>query len=208
MVRARAAAESAGPPRGSFEGMDSQGSDSQAADPLNSPRKYWDEQSLGDPSRFLVMVGLMRLTRRSMATVDDVLHQYGLNRTSYLLLMALQLTPTGSRMLSRLARDLLVHPTTVTLTIDRFEHDGLVFKAPHETDARATRAHITDSGRALARKITEELAEVGFGLEGLSDAQTAKLDAAITTARAAVGDLIRKPDAPSEAQAPAPRRRT
>src|SRR4029079_13666734 len=143
--------------------------------PLETPRKYWDEESLGDPSRFLAMIGMMRLSRRTTATVDDVLRAHGLARNGYLLLMALQLPPSGSRLLGKLARDLLVHPTTVTLTIDRFEEEGLVVKTPHETDRRATRANITDAGRELVRKITADLAEVGFGLDGLTDGQATKL---------------------------------
>lgn len=159
-------------------------------DPLESPRKYWDEESLGDPSRFLAMVGLMRLYRRSTAMVEEVLRRHGLARNGYLLLMSLQLTPTGSRMLGRLARDLLVHPTTVTLTIDRFEQEGLVVKTPHETDGRSIRAAITPAGSQFLSKITAELAEASFGLQGLRDVDVAKLNSVMTDARLAIGDIV------------------
>jgi DNA-binding MarR family transcriptional regulator len=166
-------------------------SDSAPVDPLDSPRKYWDEQSLGDPSRFMAMIGMMRLSRRTTATVDDVLRDYGLVRNAYLLLLSLQLTPKGSRNLGHLARDLLVHPTTVTLTIDKFEEEGLVSKSPDDRDRRVTRVNITAAGRDLVSKVTAELAEVGFGLDGLTDAQTAKLNSALTAARLAVGDIVK-----------------
>jgi DNA-binding MarR family transcriptional regulator len=160
-------------------------------DPLELSRRYWDEDELGDPSRFFAMVSVMRLSRRMMEPIDKVLRGYGLGLTAYLLLMSLDLSSNGSMILGRLARELIVHPTTITLTIDKLEEDKLVKKTPHETDGRATRATITRSGRTLVRKVTRELGDVGFGLGELSRAQTVKLASALNTARLATGDIPR-----------------
>jgi DNA-binding MarR family transcriptional regulator len=162
-----------------------------ATDPLELSRRYWDEDELGDPSVFFAMASVMRLSRRMMEPIDRVLRGYNLGLTAYLLLMSLDMSANGSMILGRLARELIVHPTTITLTIDRLEEDKLVKKTPHETDGRATRATITKAGRTLVRKITKELAEVNFGLGTLSKTQTAKLTAALTNARLATGDISR-----------------
>jgi DNA-binding MarR family transcriptional regulator len=162
-----------------------------AIDPLELSRRYWDEDELGDPSLFFAMVSVMRVSRRMMEPIDGVLRGYGLGLTAYLLLMSLDMSANGSMILGRLARELIVHPTTITLTIDRLEEDKLVKKTPHETDGRATRATITRAGRTVARKVTRELSEVSFGLGDLSKAQTAKLTAALTNARFATGDIPR-----------------
>jgi len=159
-----------------------------AVDAMEVPRRFWDEETLGDPSRFMTLVSTMRLTRRVTGAVDGVIETHGLSRNGYLLLMHLELSESGTRILSSLARDLIVHPTTITLTIDRLEAEGLVKKLPHQTDRRATQASLTRSGRNLARRITDDLAEIGFGLGALSDAQVARLDSAVNMARLAIGD--------------------
>jgi len=161
-----------------------------AADPLDNTRRYWNERLHGDPTHFFAMASLMRLSRRVTRTIDSTLSGHALGRNAYLLLMTLELSPNGSRILGALARDLLVHPTTITLTIDRLEELGLVKKTPHESDRRAMRAQITEEGRTLARKITGELAEVGFGFDGLSASQTGKLNTTITAARRVIGDFL------------------
>ena len=103
--------------------------------------------------------------------------------------MSLELSGTGSMILGRLAQELIVHPTTVTLTIDKLEAEGYVKKQPHETDRRAIRATITKAGRAIARRVTTELGAIGFGLGDLSPSQTTKLAAATHSARRTSGDL-------------------
>ena len=161
------------------------------ADSLEASREYWDAAALGDPELFFAMTSVMRLSRRMMEPIDLVLRQHGMGLTAYLLLMSLELSANGSMILGRLAKELIVHPTTITLTIDRLEADGLVTKAPHETDGRATRATITKAGRKLVEQVTTELGEVSFGLGDLTKAQTTRLTGAIRVARTATGDIQR-----------------
>ena len=157
-------------------------------DPLGISRKYWTD-ALGDSSQFFAMTAVLRLARRIGESVDAVLKSHGINRNGYLILMSLQLSGSGWMIIGRLAEELVVHPTTATLTIDKLEADGLVAKAPHETDGRAIKAVITKAGRRLATKVTADLADVGFGLGNLSKSQTTKLTEAVKSARRAVGDI-------------------
>ena len=158
------------------------------SDPLNLSRRYWTDD-LGDPAAFFAMTSVLRLARLLGAAVDDVLRAHGLNRNSYLILMSLRLSRDGDMKLGGLAAELLVHPTTVTMTVDRLEADGLVRKAPDEHDRRATRVHLLDAGRDLAARITAELSARGCGLDGLPPRQVESLVQAVTAARRAAGDL-------------------
>jgi MarR family transcriptional regulator, transcriptional regulator for hemolysin len=48
----------------------------------------------------------------------------------------------------QLARALEIEGPTLTRHLDAFERAGLVTRAPHETDRRASRVEITEAGRA------------------------------------------------------------
>lgn len=157
-------------------------------DPLGVSLTYWRDE-LGDPTTFFTVTALMRLARRVGETVDQVVKSHGLNRNGYLILMSLELSGTGSLILGRLAQELIVHPTTITLTVEKLEAEGLVRKTPHESDRRATRATITQAGRALSKAVTADLADHGFGLAGLSKAEATMLAEALDVARQATGDF-------------------
>jgi DNA-binding MarR family transcriptional regulator len=159
-------------------------------DPLDVSRSYWrGDQAEAD--RFFTMMSVLRLSRRITETIDSVLRAHDVNRNGYLVLMSLELSGQGSMILGWLADDLIVHPTTITLTVDKLEADGLVKKTPHETDRRAIRVAITRTGRALAKRVTADLQAAGFGLGDLSDAETGKLYNAVNAVRKSVGDMRR-----------------
>ena len=158
------------------------------ADPLDVSRRYWDD-SVGDAAQFFAMTEVMRLSRRVGDNIDQVLRAHNINRNGYLILMSLALSGSGSMILGRLAQELIVHPTTVTLTIDKLEVARYVKKQPHETDGRAIRATITKAGRIVAKRVTTELGAIGFGLGDLSPAQTTRLAAATHDARKTSGDI-------------------
>jgi len=63
---------------------------------------------------------------------------HGFSRTGYLILVTLFLADGGTCSHGRLARDLFVHPTTITLVTDQLAKNGLVKRAPDPSDRRAT----------------------------------------------------------------------
>jgi DNA-binding MarR family transcriptional regulator len=160
----------------------------QAVDSLDISRQYW-QGDLAAADRFFTIVSVLRLSRRIIETMDNVLRAHHVNRNGYLVLMSLELSGPGSMILGRLAQELIVHPTTITLAVDKLEADGLVKKAPHEDDRRAIRVAITRRGRALAKRVTGDLQAAGFGLGELSDAEAARLYNAVNIARRSVGDI-------------------
>ena len=84
---------------------------------------------------------------------------------------------------------LMVHPTSVTNAIDRLERDGLVRRMPQAGDRRTVLAEITDEGRRVVAKAADALADIEFGLAGLSADTLGALDDAIRTLRRDAGDF-------------------
>lgn len=157
-------------------------------DPVEWAAHYWKQQHLqGDEQRFLTMSSLLRLERLVVDDVERTLKNHKLNLTDYLLLMTLQLSETGTRLISSLARNLLVHATTATLATDRLETRGLLYRSPHPTDRRATCVTISTEGREVVAKATASLSEIDFGL-AVAGPALAELDAAINQTRKALGD--------------------
>ena len=123
----------------------------------------WDSAALGDSRGFLALGALLRAHTVVIAAVDGVLRGRDLSRTGYLVLISLLLADDGTLSHGRLARALLVHPTTITLVTDQLVEGGLVRRAPDPTDRRATLSTITAKGKRLVAKATHDLADAGFG---------------------------------------------
>jgi DNA-binding MarR family transcriptional regulator len=158
-------------------------------DPIDWVEHYWRQQDLGDPRRFLAMGSLLRLQQLMMAEIDRTLKEFELTRTAYLVLATIQLSEDGTRLLSRIAQHMLVHPTTVTLVIDKLEEQGLVVRQPHPSDRRATYARITPAGTALMKEATRALDAVDFGLPGLTNTKADQLLRLLAPIRAQAGDI-------------------
>jgi DNA-binding MarR family transcriptional regulator len=136
------------------------------ADPRNAfawVEARWEAAGLGDPAGFLALGALLRAHATVTTAVDRVLRGCDLSRTGYLVLMALHLADDGTRSHGRLARDLLVHPTTITLVTDQLVAAGLVRRRPDPADRRSTLSTVTAKGRRAVVKATDALAPTGFG---------------------------------------------
>ena len=158
-------------------------------DPLDWARYFWHRQELGDHEEaFLAMSSLLRYQRLMVEAAESALRPHGVGLTDYMLLMTLRLSETGTRLISQLARSLLIHATTATLACDRLENGGLVQRSPHPTDRRATLVALTAVGRTLADDATESLRECTFGFPRSSPEEQRALIAALARLRANAGD--------------------
>lgn len=137
---------------------------------------------------------LMRAHQIVLAAVEEQLAPFGLTFSSYEALMLLSFSRRGSLPLGKMSARLMVHPASVTNTIDRLERSGLVRRRRDERDGRRVLAEITPEGRRLAEQATVPLNRSAFGLAMLDDDQVALVNALLRRVRS--GDLDeRVPDA-------------
>lgn len=160
-----------------------------ATDPVDWARHFWRRHGLGDQEdAFIAMSLVLRYQRLLVDTAEACLRPHELNLTDYMLLMTLQLSETGTRLIGHLARNLMVHTTTATLACDRLEKRGLVQRGPHPTDRRAIRVSLTAGGRRVANEATDSLREADFGLTGSTTTDQRELSQLLTRLRLAAGD--------------------
>lgn len=158
-------------------------------DSIEWMRQRWLEHQAPKPEHFAAMASLLRTTIVLTEEIDRVLKESQLSRTGYLILITLQMSRDQTRPLGQLSKALLVHPTTITMAIDQLEKAGLVRRAPHPTDRRTILAQLTREGHHAAERSSSALAEVGFGLPGVSEATASRVTADLRKVREALGDL-------------------
>lgn len=158
-------------------------------DPVDWARHFWRRLGLGDQEdAFIAMSSVMRMHRLMVDSIETALRPLKLNLTDYMLLMTLQLSETGTRLISQVARALLVHPTTATLATDRLESRGLIARSPHPTDRRAILVSITKEGRRFVAEATDALRATEFGLTGSTLEEQQELSDVLARVRRAAGD--------------------
>ena len=83
----------------------------------------------------------------------------------------------------------MVHPTSVTNTIDRLERQQLVARKPNPRDGRGTLAAITPAGRTVMRQATDDLMRAEFGMGGYTKGQLEDLFGLLRGLRLTAGDF-------------------
>jgi DNA-binding MarR family transcriptional regulator len=141
-----------------------------SADPVEWARHFWRRQSLGQGEEaFVTMSSVMRFHRLLTAAIEAELKRHELQLTDYMVLMILEMSPSGTRSVSRLARALLVHATTAKLATERLDARGLVSRTPDPNDRRATLVALTEPGRSLVLAATSALQLRDFGFVGTTE---------------------------------------
>ena len=132
---------------------------------------------------------IMRAQQIVLSAVDGALKPLGLTFARWEALVLLSFSRTGALPLGKIGERLMVHPASITNTIDRLEEAGLVTRIPHDQDSRITLASITRKGRALAQRATHAVEAVEFGLEPLNNAELKKVTEIIRHLRAGKGEF-------------------
>jgi DNA-binding MarR family transcriptional regulator len=157
-------------------------------DPIAEAQRQWDERGLPEPVAMAGTTSIMRAQQLVLRRVDGALRPLGLTFARYEALRLLAFTRRGRLPMAKIGVRLMVHPASVTNTIDRLEADGLVRREPHPSDGRATLAAITPAGRRLVERATAALGDVRFGLD-LPDDRIAELVGILRELRTAAGDF-------------------
>ena len=157
-------------------------------DPIEEARRQWEAHGLPEATAMAGTTSIMRAQQLVLSRVDAALRPLGLTFARYEALMLLSFTRRGRLPMAKIGVRLMVHPASVTNTIDRLEERGLVRRQPHPTDGRTTLAVLTPAGRRLAARATEAVGKVRFGLD-LDDRRVEQLVELLTGLRARAGDF-------------------
>ncbi len=103
--------------------------------------------------------------------------------------MLLSFSREGRLPLRVMGERLMVHPTSVTNTIDRLEASGMVIRKPNPADGRGRLAEITDRGSAAVQVATRDLMAAEFGLSGYSEPDREALFTLLRSLRLSAGDF-------------------
>jgi DNA-binding MarR family transcriptional regulator len=159
-------------------------------DPIEEARSQWStrwDPELGDA--MAAATSIMRAQQVVLAAVDGALRPFGLTFARYEGLVLLSFSRQGSLPLGKMGQRLMIHPTSVTNIIDRLEQQGLVRRVPHPTDGRTTLAEITSEGRQLAKRATQAVNDVAFGLGVLTPDDLRLMTGIVRKLRERVGDF-------------------
>jgi DNA-binding MarR family transcriptional regulator len=159
-------------------------------DPIARAAQLWSRRWGDDAVDAMAAVtSIMRAQQLLLSTWDGVLRPYGLTFARYEALVLLSFSREGGLPLSKIGERLMVHPTSVTNTVDRLERAGLVCRERNPRDGRGTLASITPAGRDVVERATRDLTAVRFGLGALSEADLRTLFDVLTVLRVGAGDF-------------------
>ncbi|CAM5252874.1 MULTISPECIES: MarR family transcriptional regulator [Streptomyces] len=160
-------------------------------DPIARADELW-QQRWGPVPSMGAITSIMRAQQILLAEVDAVVKPYGLTFARYEALVLLTFSKAGELPMSKIGERLMVHPTSVTNTVDRLVRSGLVDKRPNPNDGRGTLASITDKGRDVVEAATRDLVAVDFGLGVYDSEECAEIFAMLRPLRVAAKDFEEK----------------
>lgn len=157
-------------------------------DPIERAAAIW-ERRFGEARAMAAVTSVMRAHQILLGELDSLLRPFGLTFARYEALVLLSFSRAGELPMRLIGERLMVHPTSVTNTIDRLERAELVVRKPNPQDKRGTLAEITPAGRKVVAEATEVLMTAGFGLRGYDDGQLDDLFGLLRSLRVDAGDF-------------------
>jgi DNA-binding MarR family transcriptional regulator len=157
-------------------------------DPIDRAARIW-ERRFGPSSAMAAVTSIMRAQQLLLGELDALLRPHGLTFARYEALVLLEFSRAGALPLRIMGERLMVHPTSVTNTIDRLEAAGMVIRRPNPVDGRGRLAEITEHGRKTVHEATRDLMAADFGLAEYSERDRAELFALLRTLRQSAGDF-------------------
>jgi len=169
-------------------------------DPIERAGENW-ERTWGPATAMRAATSVFRAQQILLARFDEALRPYELTFARYEALVLLRFSRTGTLPLKVIGSRLMVHPTSVSNTVERLAAAGLVERRPNPADGRGVLAAITASGRDTVERATAALMEVDFGLTNISDERLDDLYETLRDVRYAAGDVLGTDPAMSGQQA-------
>jgi DNA-binding MarR family transcriptional regulator len=157
----------------------------QLEDPVLEAERNWAAHGWAVGPYFRTSLSIYRTAELIRQSNDSSLRPYGLTHSRHEALAVLYFSRHGEMPMGKLGAVLLVHPTSVTSTVDTLERLGYVERVPHPTDRRTTLARITDHGRRAVEGSNDGMTETRYGLAALSSAQARSVFNVLTKVRLA-----------------------
>jgi DNA-binding MarR family transcriptional regulator len=157
-------------------------------DPIARAGELW-ERRWGRSPAMLAVTSIMRAQAILLAELDALLRPYELTFARYEALVLLTFSGSGALPLSKIGERLMVHPTSVTNTIDRLERQGYVRRLPNPRDGRGVLAEITESGRDTVERATRDLMTADFGLAAYGTGELETIFEVLRSLRVTAGDF-------------------
>jgi DNA-binding MarR family transcriptional regulator len=157
-------------------------------DPIERAAESW-RSHFGPSAAMAAVTSVMRAHQILLSQLDALLKPYDLTFARYEALVLLTFSKTGALPLSKIGERLMVHPTSVTNTVDRLEKSGFVRRLPNPRDGRGVLAEITNAGRDVVRRATDDLMAAEFGLTMYAEDELQQMFEQLRTLRVAAGDF-------------------
>jgi len=157
-------------------------------DPIQRAASIW-QRRFGDARAMAAVTSIMRAHQILIGELDGLLRPFGLTFARYEALVLLSFSRAGALPLRMIGERLMVHPTSVTNTIDRLERSEFVIRRPNPQDRRGTLAEITPAGRDVVRSATSTLMAAEFGMGGYDRQQLDAMFGMLRDLRVAAGDF-------------------
>ena len=157
-------------------------------DPIERAAQIWEDR-FGDAKAMAAVTTIMRVQQILLAGLDGLLRPHGLTFARYEALVLLSFSREGALPMSLIGQRLMVHPTSVTNTIDRLERQQFVVRRPNPRDGRGTLAEITPAGREVMQRATADLMSAKFGMAGYEGGQLQELFDMLRGLRVTAGDF-------------------
>lgn len=157
-------------------------------DPIERAASIWRDR-FGPSEAMAAATSVMRVQQLLLAEFDRICRPYGLTFARYEALVLLSFSRTGALPMVKIGERLMVHPTSVTNTVQRLESAGFVTREPNPRDGRGTLARITEMGQSAVKKVTAELMDAEFGMQALDDPERAALFELLRGLRVGAGDF-------------------
>jgi DNA-binding MarR family transcriptional regulator len=157
-------------------------------DPIARAAETW-ESRFGDAKAMAAVTAIMRVQQILLSQLDALLRPHDLTFARYEALVLLSFSRDGALPMRIIGERLMVHPTSVTNTIDRLERQNFVVRRPNPRDGRGTLAEITPAGRAVMQQATADLMKAEFGMGGYSEEQLHDMFSLLRGLRVTAGDF-------------------
>ena len=157
-------------------------------DPIERAHDNWSQRWGASPAMAAV-TSLMRAQQILIGELDGTLKPFGLTFARYEALVLLTFSASGALPLGKIGERLMVHPTSVTNTIDRLEGQGFVLRMPNPSDGRGVLAEITETGREVTEGATRALLGMDFAMGCYSEEELWRMHEMFVRLRVDFGDF-------------------